>query len=216
VFFRVPRELVGEPIEELDHPGAPLSKCCSRRDDVSGTAEARPLKDREHQIVAVAWLGACDEWLLGEQSLQRQACRVKLGLPSRAIGGCLLEALPQHLLARASEIFVIFGCKTPDKIRVDQAAKSKIEDVIRPKVDEARGATRDLISKEGRLVGKAVFEVGRDLPGVVNDFRIIDDDGHEVLSAEPLDGVNIGEAHGAIFDVDAFVGEGVADVVGPP
>src|SRR5215510_1433831 len=45
-FFRVARELVGEPIEELDHPGAPLSKCRSGRDDVTGTAEARPLKGR--------------------------------------------------------------------------------------------------------------------------------------------------------------------------
>src|SRR5688572_26571394 len=136
---------------------------------------------------------------------QEVACGVELGLPSRPIRGCLLEALPQRLLAGASEIFVIFGCKTPDKIRVDEAAKRGTEQVVRPKVDEACGAAGDLVSKQGRLGGKAGFEVGRDLPGIVYDHRAIDDDGHEVLPAELLDGVNISEAHGAIFDVNAFV-----------
>jgi hypothetical protein len=63
----------------------------------------------------------------------------------------------------------------------------------------------------GGWFAKAVFEVSRDLPGVVHDLRAVDDDGHEVLSAEPLDGVDIGEADGAIFDVYALVGKGVAD-----
>src|SRR5262249_60295625 len=113
--------------------------------------------------------------------------------------------------AAASEIVVIFRCETPDKIREDEAAKREIEHVVRPLVDEARGAPGNLVAKEGRLVGKAVFEVGRDLPGVVYDRRAIDDDGHEVLAAEPFDGVDIGEARGAILDVYLLVGEGVAD-----
>ena len=131
------------------------------------------MEDREHQIVAVARLGARDEGLLGEQSLKRQARSVELGLPPLPIGGCRLEALPKRLSRASSEIFVILGCKTQDKVRVDEAAKRGIEHVVRPKVDEARGVAGGLVSKEGWLVGKAVFEVGRDLPGVVYDFRAI-------------------------------------------
>src|SRR5262245_9268385 len=210
-FTWVARKLVGEVVEEADHPGAPLSKGGAGRDDIPGTAETRPLKYREHQIVAVARLGASDEWLLSEQSLKRQARGVELDLPSRPISGCVLEALPQRLLARASEIVVILRCETPDKVRVDQAAQRKVEHVIRPQTYEARGAPGNRVSKQGRLVGKTVFEIARDLPGVVNDLRAIGDDGHEVLPAKPLDGVNVGEAYGAILDVYALVGERVAD-----
>src|SRR5262245_55703360 len=139
-FTWVARELVGEVVEEADHSGAPLSKGGAGRDDIPGTAEARPLKCREHQIVAVARLRASDEWLLGEQSLQWQARGVELGLPSRPISGCVFETLPQCFLARAPEIVVIFRCETPDEIRVDETAQRGIEHVVRPHVDEARGA----------------------------------------------------------------------------
>src|SRR5262245_1465691 len=80
-FFWVAGELVGESIEEPDHPGAPLSKCGAGHDDISGTAEPRPLKCREHQIVAVARLGAGNERLLSEQSLKkigRASCRERV------------------------------------------------------------------------------------------------------------------------------------------
>src|SRR5262245_8280888 len=169
-FTWVARELVGEAVEEADHPGAPISKCSAGRNDIPGTAEARPLKNREHEIVAVARFGSSNVGLLSKQSLKRQACGVELGLPFWPVGACLLGSLPECLLARASEIFVIFGCEAPDKIRVDERAQRQVEHVVRPHVDETRGPPGNRVAKQGRLVGKAVFKIGRDLPGIVHDL----------------------------------------------
>jgi len=87
-----------------------------------------------------------------------------------------------------------------DEIGRNQSPDNRTKRFRRPVVDEACESTPGLPAKQRRAVGKPVFEIARDVPGIVNDPVAAAEDRHHVLTTQGSDRLDIGEADETEFD----------------
>jgi hypothetical protein len=208
---RISRKYFVKRIEQAEHPRSPARDGGLPWQHILRIADTRLQENGEDNVICILRTVTADERLFCKQLFQRHASGVEFLSPAFAFAPGLLDRHAQLGLARSHKVIAIFRAKTMDEIREYYLAQGWVKSGISPSIDESRHGTACGSAKQRESIGKSVFKIGRNIPGVVHHSFIIDQNRDEPLSAQFLDHCDIGEPRRSVFYVQLLVRECIAD-----
>src|SRR3954465_11050818 len=167
-----------EAVVEVEHAAAPLVERRTGGDDVLRAGDARPLEEREEDVVAIRRRGAADERLALEHRLPRLELALEALARFFAPRAGLLERRLEEALELLAEVGVIARIDALIEVGDDYRHQQREERAVGPGIERLRHAAADGAAEERWPVRIAIFQVFGDLPRVPHHARTAPDNRH--------------------------------------
>src|SRR3954453_1605485 len=151
-----------EAAVEVEHAAAPLVERRAGGDDVQRAGDARPLEEREEDVVAVRRRRAADERLALEHRLPRVQLAVESLREFGAARARFFERRFEKTFELATEESIVAGIDPLVKIEHDHRHQQREQSAIGPGVERLRHAAADGAAEERRPLRIAILEIFSD------------------------------------------------------
>src|SRR5262245_11430656 len=178
------RDIAREAAEEVEHALAPGAQRVFRAEHLVRTHDARPLEDREQDVVAVSRLAPADVRLALERRLHRLERAAQAPQRLVALGARLLQGLLHDLLHHVAEAAIIARIDPLVDVGDDDRQHRGYHGPVHPGIQGLRYAAADGAAEQRRRLRVAVLQVLGDLPGIAHHGLIILDDLHGLAAGE--------------------------------